>query len=167
MDSVFVNSEIQYDNKGLKSSLHQLQFFSELLKDGYDLRLKVTGRSMSPFLESGSYVILSKIPVSRLKVGDIIFCQCDDGSFKLHRLIQVDGDMLITKGDALVACDVPFRKTAYKGKVVRIEHHLENGVIRRNMENQSARVVNYLIARYHHLKIYFIRIYIRLKPKPA
>lgn len=162
-----MNSEIQYDNKSLKSPVQQLTFFSELLKDGYDLRLKVTGRSMSPFLETGSFVTLSKVPVSKLHIGDIVFCRCDGGAFKLHRLIRIDDDMLITKGDALASFDAPFQKTDYKGKVVRIEHHLANGVMHRNMENQSVRVANYLIAGYHHLKIYFIRMYIRLKPKPA
>mgnify|MGYP000518894905 CR=1 FL=1 len=160
-------SEIQYESNGLNSLVHQVHFFSELLEDGYDIRLKVTGRSMSPFLKTGSFVTLSKIPLSELRIGDIVFCRCNDGSFKLHRLIQRDGDMLITKGDALVSSDVPFKKTDYKGKVVRIEHQRSNGVIYRNMNNQSARVVNYIIARYSQLKLCFICIYVRLKSKPA
>ena len=160
-------SEIQYENKSLKSPVQPLNFFSELLEEGYDLRLKVTGRSMSPFLETGSFVTLSRVPVSKLRIGDIVFCRCDDGSFKLHRLIQIDKDMLITKGDALGSFDAPFNKTDYKGKVVRIEYHHINGVMHRCMENQSARVLNYLIARYHQLKIYFFRRVVRLKSKPA
>jgi len=153
--------------KILNSSVQNLKFFSELLDEGYDLRLQVTGRSMSPFLETGSFVTLSKAPVSKLRIGDIIFCQCNDGSFKLHRLIRIDRDMLITKGDALVSSDVPFKKTDYKGKVGRVEHPFANGVIHRNMDNQSARIVNYFIARYHQLKLYFICMYVRLKSKPA
>jgi len=168
-DNLCVNNmaEIQYGNKRQKSRVYQLGCFSELLDDGYDLRLKVTGRSMSPFLKTGSVVILSQVPVSKLCIGDIIFCQCNDSSYKLHRLIHRDGDRLITKGDALVSSDVPFKKTDYKGKVGRVEHPFANGVIHRNMNNQSVRIINYLIARYHQFKIYFTCMYIRLKSKPA
>ena len=160
-------SGIRSENKSLKSPVQHLNFFSELVEDGYDLRFKITGTSMSPCLGIGSFVTLSRVPVSKLRIGDIVFCQCNDGSFKLHRLIQIDNDSLITKGDALGTFDAPFKKTDYKAKVVRIEHHCAHGVMHRNLENQSARIVNYLIARYHHLKIYFFRMYIRLKPKPA
>jgi hypothetical protein len=68
------------------------KLFANMLEAGYDLRLQVTGRSMTPFLETGSFVTLSKIPLSKLRIGDILFCRCDDGSCKLHRLIQRDGD---------------------------------------------------------------------------
>lgn len=141
--------------------------FENLLRSGLVLRVKVTGKSMSPFLENGSYVTLSKIPVSGLRIGDIIFCQCNDGSFKLHRLLQIDNDMLITKGDALGSFDVPFKKTDYKGKVVCIEQHSAKGLMHRNLENQSSRINNYLIARFHLLRVYLNCIYVRLKSKPA
>lgn len=164
-----MNSSLHSDEllKNMNSSVQNMLFFSELLEDGYDLRLKVTGRSMSPFLESGSFVSLSRVPFSQLRIGDIIFCQCDDGYFKLHRLIQLTGKKLVTKGDALRAFDPPFDKSDYKGKVICIEQSQSNGTYHRNMESQSARVVNYLIARYHQLKIYFTCMYVRLKSKPA
>ena len=106
-------SKLYNGQNGIESTLQNLNFFSNLLEDGYDLRLKVTGRSMSPFLRTGTFVTLSKEPLSKLCIGDIIFCQCNDGSFKLHRLIQAKDDLLITRGDALVSIDVPFRKKDY------------------------------------------------------
>ena len=158
-------ADIRHKAKSLNASAQQLNLFSELLSDGYDLRLKVTGASMSPFLKTGSFVTLSKIPVSKLRIGDIIYCKCRDGSFKLHRLIQIKKDVLITKGDALASYDVPFKKTDYKARVVRIEHCIGNGMIRRNKKNHSSRIVNYLIAKYYHTKLSFLRISIRLKLK--
>ena len=149
--------------KTMKVPLPNMKFFSEFLEDGYDLRLRVTGTSMSPFLETGSYVILSKVPASELRIGDIIFCRCKDGSFKLHRLIRVTGKKLLTKGDALRAFDPPFDKSDYQGKVICIEQNQPDGTYHRNMESQSVRMLNYLTARYHQLKIYFIRMSIRLK----
>jgi signal peptidase I len=144
-----------------------MMFFSRMLADGYKLRLRVTGASMSPFLENGSYVTLFRIPPSDLKVGDIIFCRCDDETFKLHRLISIKNELLITKGDALGFPDKPFEKMDYQGKVIRIEHHRPHAVVDRNMELRSAQTANYLIAIYFRLKLNLIRKYFRFKSKPA
>ncbi|MDO9263997.1 MAG: hypothetical protein Q7U02_08515 [Desulfosalsimonadaceae bacterium] len=122
---------------------------------------------MSPFLKTGSYVTLSRIPLSELKIGDIIFCRCDDGSFKLHRLIVIQDKMLITKGDALGFPDKPFEKKDYQGKVIRIERHRPHAVISRNMELRSIQTANYLIAIYSRLKLHLIRKYFGFKSKLA
>jgi signal peptidase I len=159
------NSGTEIALKSLKESVPQLNFFSGLLEDGYDLRLKVTGRSMTPFLETGSYVTIARVPVAALKIGDIVFCRCEDESFKLHRLIQMTGKMLVTKGDALRACDPPFDKSDYKGKVIHIEEQRSDGILYRNMESPAARVLNYLIAQYYQLRKYFIGMCIRIKSK--
>ena len=138
-----------------------------MLADGYHLRLRVTGNSMSPFLKTGSYVTLSRVPLSELQVGDIIFCRCDDGSFKLHRLIMIQNKILITKGDALDFPDKPFEKKDYQGKVIRIERRRPHAVISRNMELRSIRTANYLIATCSRLKLHLIRKFFALKSKLA
>jgi signal peptidase I len=142
-------------------------FFSRMLADGFNLRLRVTGTSMSPFLETGSYVTLSKVPVSELKIGDILFCRCDDGSFKLHRLIVIKNEMLITKGDALGLPDKPFKKDDYQGKAIRIEYRRSHTIISRNMELRSVQTVNYLIAIFFRLKLHMIRQYFGFMSKIA
>lgn len=138
-----------------------------MLDDGYDLRLRVTGTSMFPFLKTGSYVTISRVPLSELKIGDIIFCRCDDGSFKLHRLIVIQNKMLITKGDALGFPDKPFEKKDYQGKVIRIERHRPHAVINRDMELRSIQTANYLFATYSRLKLHLIRKYFGFKSKLA
>ena len=138
-----------------------------MLEDGYDLRLRVTGTSMSPFLETGSYVTLSRLPLSELKIGDIILCRCDDGSFKLHRLIVIKNEMLITKGDALGSPDKPFEKTDYQAKVIRIEQHRSHAIISHNMALRAFQTANYLIAVCFRLKLNLICRHIRFKSKPA
>ncbi len=143
------------------------KLFSGMLKDGYDLRLQVTGSSMSPFIKTGSYVTLSRDPVSKLKIGDVVFCGCDDGSFKLHRLIQIKNKRLITKGDALSSNDAPFKKTDYQGRVIRVEYQCSQTVRSRNLELRSARMTNYLIAVYYRLKLFLICKYISLKSETA
>ena len=158
---------MQNEGRYLKPSVQKITFFLSMLEDGYDLRLRVTGTSMSPFLETGSYVTLSRIPISELKIGDIIFCRSDDGSFILHRLIAIKNEMLITKGDALGSPDKPFEKKDYQGKVIRIEQHRSHTIISRNMELRSIQTANYLIAVYFRFKLHLIRKYIRFKSKPA
>ena len=149
----------------LKRPLQQMALFSELLEDGYDLRLQVTGASMSPFIKSGSYVTLFKIPVSKLRIGDIIFCCCDDGVFKLHRLIKISDNKLVTKGDALHAFDLPFDENDYKGKVIGIEQFRFCGMDFHNMDPGFVRWLNFLIAKYQQIKSHLIFTVIGLRSK--
>jgi hypothetical protein len=157
---------MQDENSCLKPSIEKMTFFSTMLDDGYHIRLRVTGTSMLPFLETGSYVTLFKIPLSELKIGDIIFCSCDDGSFKLHRLLSIKKEMLITKGDALWLPDKPVKKTEYHAKVISIEQRRPHATISRNMELRSAQTANYLIALFHRLKLHLITKCFEFKSKP-
>ena len=36
----------------------------------------------------------------------------------VHRVISVEGDIIVTKGDANTVCDRPFRSDALKGRVI-------------------------------------------------
>jgi len=164
-----MNSPSEYQPKlgYLNNPMQSMTLFPELLEEGYKLRLKVTGVSMAPFIKSGSYVTLFKIPVLKLRIGDIIFCQCDDGSFKLHRLIRMKNDLLLTKGDALRAFDPLVDKSGYKGKVVHIENFHFCGMAFQNMNNGSIRLLNFLIAKYQQLKTYPIFTLIGLRSKPV
>jgi len=127
-----------------------------MLNGGYKLRMQVTGTSMMPFLKAGSYVTLYRAPLSELKIGDIIFCCGDDEEYKLHRLIGIKNDSLITKGDALGLPDRPFEKKNYLGKVIFIEQRDAHSTIYRNLEIRSARTENYLIAIFHRFKLHLL-----------
>ena len=155
------------EKRHLKPSIEKMAFFSSMLEKGYHVRLRVTGNSMSPFLETGNYVVLSRIPLAELKIGDIIFCSCDDGSYKLHRLIAIKSELLITKGDALGLPDEPFQISNYQGKVIRIEQHRSQSIIIRNMELRSVQTANYLIAVFHRLKLHLICKYFGIILKPT
>lgn len=148
-------------------NIEKMAFFSDMLEDGYDLRLRVTGTSMAPFLETGSYVTISKSPICDLKIGDIIFCRCGDGSYKLHRLIAMENEMLITQGDALYLPDQPFEKKDYQGKVIRIEYYRPHAIKSRNMESPYVQATNYLVAVFFRLKFHRVCKYIGLKFKFA
>ena len=138
-------------------------FFANLLRDGYHLRVQVTGKSMMPFIKSGSFVTLSRTPVANLCIGDIVLCQCNDGSLMLHRLIRKKGDMLLTKGDALFALDAPFHLSAYKGRAIRVELTDPHVICSQDMDKLFMRFHNFLIAKYFYFKLALINIYRRLR----
>jgi SOS-response transcriptional repressor LexA len=141
----------------------KMDFFSSLLREGYDLRLRVTGNSMKPFLKTGSYVTLSRIPADKLRPGDIIFFRSADQTFKLHRLIEIGKKYLIAKGDALNLPDPEIDRNHYLGKVIRIENSGNKGAGILDMDLPGARIFNFLVAGYFRLKLYLIRIYIGFK----
>jgi signal peptidase I len=149
------------ENMDIDSS--KMDFFSSLLRDGYDLRLRVTGKSMNPFLKTGSYVTLSKVPVEKLRLGDIIFFRCADDTFKLHRLIGIGEKHLVAKGDALNLPDSEIDRNHYLGKVIRVEPSGSQGPGSLDMDLPGVRIFNYLIAGYFWLKLCLVRIYIGFK----
>ena len=53
--------------------------FADILNKGLNLRLKVTGRSMQPFLRGGETVTIKKVPCSELRRGDLIFFDSPQG----------------------------------------------------------------------------------------
>ncbi len=100
--------------------------FGEVLERGADLRVRVTGRSMAPFLCDGEFVTARKIPLSDLCRGDLIFYKNPQGLPILHRIIKKwkkpDGKIMFqTKGDALIALDAMVSGDRVLGKVLRIE----------------------------------------------
>ena len=129
-------------------------FFRDILESGLSLRVRVTGRSMAPFLTGGEVVILKKVPLSGLRKGDIIFVCRDGSSPVLHRLVRkkrTDDNRFIfqTRGDALVLLDAPVRHDEVLGKVCRIERiHPAAGMEGIDMESLQQKVMNYLRAMF-------------------
>ena len=134
-----------------------------MLDQGYNLRLRVTGTSMSPFINTGAIVTLFKIPFDKLKIGDIIFCRHNEGTQKLHRLVAVKKNTLITKGDALDSLDHPVDEAQYMGKVIRIEHRESHTGKTCNMETVLSQIINFTIAVYYRYKSLMICIFTNLK----
>ena len=100
--------------------------FADILDQGLDLRLKVTGRSMRPFINSGETVLLRKAAAGSLQRGDIIYYMDAADSAVLHRIMSwetaADGKAtFITKGDALSMPDAPIAEDGILAKAIYIE----------------------------------------------
>ncbi len=125
--------------------------FEEILGRGSTLRVKVTGRSMAPFLGDGDIVTIRKVPPSSLQRGDLIFFKTSEGFPFLHRLIKkksIDGVRAFqTKGDALISFDEPILDSEVLGKVCKIEKMTSVAKSKHiNMESFQWRTINYIVA---------------------
>lgn len=104
----------------------ELLLFEEILMKGADLRVKVTGKSMAPFLNHGKVVRIRKVSGESLIPGDLIFFKTAYGAPVLHRImakkrLPENRIRYVTKGDALYKYDVPVMDDRILGKVVLIE----------------------------------------------
>ncbi len=76
---------------------------TNLLKDGYKVKVHFTvnGDSMFPLIRKGIDVV-TLLPVFRtLKVGDIVLFKARrlGGDYVLHRIIEISGSTVLTRGD--------------------------------------------------------------------
>lgn len=115
-------------------------FFAEverLIAEGREVRMKVNGTSMRPFLQSGrDTVVLAPFSNEELTPGTIVLFR-HHGKHILHRIIARDGENLIIQGDS-----VPTTEKATIGDVVAIVKEVvrENGRVVRNDSAQWTRI---------------------------
>ncbi len=100
--------------------------FEDILKSGSDLRVRVTGKSMSPFLRGGEIVTIKRADAGSMRLGDLIFFRNTRGSHVLHRVVRKrrreDGLLVVqTKGDAVFFIDHPVACDEVLGRVCMIE----------------------------------------------
>lgn len=87
---------------------------------GYITIAVVEGSSMEPTLQTGDLVIvLRKISVNEMSVGDVVVYR--RGSMLIiHRIVMIEGNTFITKGDNNWVVDPPVSSEAVIGKVLGI-----------------------------------------------
>ena len=83
---------------------------------------EVASGSMEPTLKIND-VLLVKVNEQDLKQDDIIAYKLDD-SIITHRIIMINDDSLIVKGDANNTVDSPIKKDQVVGKVIKVFPHL-------------------------------------------
>lgn len=81
---------------------------------GYGMAVVMSG-SMRPALSIDDLIIVRK--TEELSVDDIVVFQ-DVSSLVVHRIVDIEGDTIITKGDANNIADKPVEVSQVKGKVI-------------------------------------------------
>ena len=81
---------------------------------GYGMSVVLSG-SMEDRLSADDLVIIKA--TDDYKINDIVLYQ-DGNSLVIHRIIEIDGDTVTTKGDANNIADAPINKSQIKGVLV-------------------------------------------------
>jgi len=148
----------------MPKNYREITLFEEILKNGSSIRVKVTGRSMAPFLCSGQIVTIKKVALDALRKGDLIFFKNSHGTPLLHRIIQKRNSsnnkiIFRTKGDALIAYDEPVQYQSVLGKVSGIEKTNPGKRIKIiNMESIRWRTINTIIAEISRFRSHLISV---------
>jgi signal peptidase I len=80
----------------------------------------ISSGSMWPALKEGDVVLLKGVDsIDDVKVGDIVAFRHKEG-FAIHRIVSIEGEQIITKGDANTREDEPIEVEAVIGKVPTI-----------------------------------------------
>ena len=90
-DDIKIN-EVQFPNAIL------LPEIVKMLNEGHTVTLRLKGFSMRPFLEDGRDKALLTKPVDP-KVGDPVLAEVGPKHFVLHRIISIQGDDVVLRGD--------------------------------------------------------------------
>lgn len=136
--------------KGFQPDL--LRLFEDILQDGSSLRVRVTGRSMMPFLKGGELLTLRQAPCPSLQKGDLVLFRNAYDLPVLHRIIKKRKTgygtfCFLTKGDALLAFDEEVDGKNILGKVLKIERPALSGKSRNiDMNSKYHKNINFLIA---------------------
>ena len=98
-----------------------------LLAEGKEIKMRMGGHSMFPFLLPGDVASITSAPISNLCVGDVVVFDIGD-RWVAHRLIRIEntdtGVRYITQGDSCFRIDRPFGHEQLMGRVTAV---LRNG----------------------------------------
>lgn len=85
-----------------------IQVASQLLQDGYAIKLCIKGSSMAPAILKKEFVIVKPFDKnSEIIPGEIVLRKRTEETFLAHRVILVQANQIITKGDSFNKADSP------------------------------------------------------------
>ena len=76
----------------------------KMLEEGHSVTLPLRGYSMRPFLEDGRDMALLTSPVD-IKVGDPVLAETQPGFYVLHRIVDMNDEQVVLRGDGNLACE--------------------------------------------------------------
>ena len=67
----------------------------DLVEEGKEVSMMISGSSMNPFLIHHRDYILMKRPEEELKPGDMVFFQRKDGAYVMHRIHHINKEKAV------------------------------------------------------------------------
>ncbi len=99
----------------------------EILLSFGSMQLRAQGYSMFPTLRRGDVLNVERVEPQQVRVGDVVVMARGSG-FVSHRVVStgkdVEGGLLVTRGDATAVDDLPWRESDLLG---RVRHVIRNG----------------------------------------
>lgn len=93
----------------------------ELVEEGHQVSLLISGSSMSPFLIHHRDTIYFKKPDRELKVGDMVFYRRSNGKYVMHRIRRIRPEGFYMIGDAQTKIEGPLQREQIFGLVTAVE----------------------------------------------
>ena len=134
----------------------------EKMAQGTTFRFRVISGSMVPLIGVGDKVVVRTTRADRLRRGDVVLYAVD-GTFHTHRLLarrrQGKATLLVTKGDASLTPDPPWREEQLLGKVTAISR--EHGTL--DLEGRRWKTINGLLGLLAALQVVALQAGRRVK----
>ena len=105
----------------LVNTKEYVSVLQELTDAGKEVSMMISGSSMSPFLIHQRDMVCFKKPDRRLKRGDIVFFQRENGQYVLHRIRKVKPEGYYIVGDAQTQMEGPVREEQIFGLVTKVK----------------------------------------------
>ena len=99
----------------------------ELVEQGKEVRMVISGSSMAPFLIHGRDSIFFRAPERELRKGDIVFYERPGGQFVVHRICGVHGESYDLIGDGQTEIEHNVRREQIFARVTQVERKGKRG----------------------------------------
>lgn len=93
----------------------------ELIEEGHQVSLLISGSSMSPFLIHHRDTIYFKKPDRELRVGDMVFYRRGNGKYVMHRIRRIRPEGFYMIGDAQWEIEGPLQREQIFGLITAVE----------------------------------------------
>ncbi len=100
-----------------------LAMLKELVDQGRQVNLLISGSSMSPFLIHHRDTIYFQKPDRELKSGDMVFFRRSNGQYVMHRIVKIRPDGFYMLGDAQTEIEGPIDRAQIFGLVTAVKRN--------------------------------------------
>src|SRR5215472_12937486 len=135
------------------------QLVLEVLNDFGRARLRVTGTSMLPALLPYDVVTLTRFRREELAIGEIVAFQRTSRIF-VHRVVGIQGDQVLTRGDAHIQLDPPITRDEILGRLETVERF---GHALADVPAMKAFTRSFVIGKHSSIFTFLFSVYARIR----
>lgn len=95
----------------------------ELVENGNQVSLLISGSSMSPFLIHHRDIIYFQKPDRKLNAGDMVFYRRGSGQYVMHRIVKIRPEGYYMVGDAQTEIEGPLDRAQIFGLVTAVKRN--------------------------------------------